>query len=50
MPLRVRTLLSSSGESPLFDCTSGTTKNNAMAIMRPNVPTDRNGNGNPPRL
>ena len=50
MPLRVKTLLSPSGESSLFDCTSGTTKNNAMAIIRPNVPTDRNGNGNPPRL
>ena len=50
MPLRVKTLLSPSGESSLFDCTSGTTKNNAMAIIRPNVPTARKGNGNPPRL
>ena len=50
IPRIVKTLLSSSGESLLFTWTSGTTKNNAIAITKPKDPTDKNGNGNPPRL
>ena len=50
IPFMVKTLLSSSGESLLFTWTSGTTKNKAIAITIPNVPTDKNGNGTPPRL
>ena len=50
MPLRLRTLRSSSGESFWFAWTSGTTKYKEIATIKPNVPTDRNGRGNPPRL
>ena len=46
----VKTLLSPSGESLLFTWTSGTTKKRPIATTKPNDPTDKNGNGKPPRL
>ena len=50
IPLKFKTLRSSSGESFWFACTSGKTKYNAIATSKPNVPTDKNGRENPPRL
>ena len=50
IPLKLKILRFWSGESFGFDCTSGTAKYNKMAANRLNVPTDKNGRVNPPKL
>ena len=50
MAMIVKTCPLLSVESPSSDCTSGTTNIKPTEIIKPNIPTDRNGKGNPPRL
>ena len=50
IPITFKTLRSPSVESLRVDCTSGTTKNNAIATTNPKDPTDRKGSENPPML